>query len=73
MDLFPPRVRNLIADDHICLVINDVVDALDLSCIYTKVAHEGNPPYHLAMMLKILFYAYTKGIFSSRKIAAALK
>jgi transposase len=25
------------------------------------------------MMLKILFYAYTKGVFSSRKIAAALK
>lgn len=73
MDLFPPSVRNLIADDHACLVINDVVDTLDLSCLYKKVAHEGNPPYHPAMMLKVLFYAYAKGIFSSRKIAAAIK
>jgi transposase len=73
MDLFPPSVRNLIADDYICLVINDVVDALDLSCLYNKVAYEGNPPYHPAMMLKMLFYAYTKGIFSSRKIAGAIK
>lgn len=73
MDLFPPSVRSLIADDHICVVINDVIGALDLSCLYKKVASEGNPPYHPAMMLKILFYAYAKGVFSSRKIADAVK
>jgi len=63
----------LIADDDLCLVVNDVVDILDLSCLYTKVSHEGNRPCHPAMMLKVLFYAYTKGIFSSGKIAKALK
>jgi len=73
MELFPPNVRRLIADDDLCLVVNDVVDILDLSCLYIKVSHEGNRPYHPAMMLKVLFYAYAKGVFSSRKIAAALK
>ena len=73
MDLFPPSVRSLIEDDHLCLLVNDIVKALDLSCLYQKVSAEGNPPYHPAMMLKILFYAYGKGIFSSRKIAEALK
>jgi hypothetical protein len=29
-------------------------------------------PYHPKMMLKVLFYAYASGIFSSRKIAQAL-
>jgi transposase len=72
MDMFPPSVRSLIADDHLCIIINDVVNALDLSCLYKKVSREGNPPYHPAMMLKILFYAYAKGIFSSRKIADAV-
>lgn len=72
MDLFPPSVRSLIADDHLCIIVNDVVNAVDLSCLYKKVSREGNPPYHPAMMLKILFYAYAKGIFSSRKIADAV-
>ena len=72
MELFPPNVRSLISDDHLCVVVNDVIDNLDLSCLYRKVADEGNPPYHPAMMIKVLFYAYAKGIFSSRKIADAL-
>mgnify|MGYP001816268091 FL=1 len=73
MDLFPPSVRSLIADDDLCMVVNDVVNELDLSCLYIKVSSEGNRPYHPAMMVKILFYAYAKGIFSSRKIAEAMK
>lgn len=72
MELFPPNVRSLIADDNLCIVVNEVIDSLDLSCLYKKVASEGNPPYHPAMMIKVLFYAYAKGIFSSRKIAEAL-
>lgn len=73
MELFPPIVRSLIEDDHLCLVVNDVVKELDLSCLYKKVSSEGNPAYHPAMMLKILFYAYARGIFSSRNIAQAVK
>jgi len=73
MELFPPNVRSLIESDHLCLVVNDVVKELNLSCLYQKIASEGNPSYHPAMMLKVLFYAYAKGIFSSRKIAEALK
>ena len=73
MDLFPPSVQSLICDDHLCRVVNDVVKELNLSCLYKKVSREGNPPYHPAMMLKIIFYAYAKGLFSSRKIAEAVK
>jgi transposase len=73
MALFPPSIQSLIEADDLCLVVNDVVKTLDLSCLYKKVSPEGNPAYHPAMMLKIYFYAYAKGIFSSRKIAQALK
>jgi hypothetical protein len=55
MELFPPSVRSLIEDDHLCMIVNDVVKAMDLSCLYQKISHEGNPAYHPAMMLKILF------------------
>ena len=73
MALFPPSVQSLIESDDLCIIVNDVVKALDLSCLYQKVSSEGNPSYHPAMMLKIYFYAYARGIFSSRKIARALK
>ena len=73
MQMFPPSVRSLIEDDHLCLVVDDVVKVLDLSCLYQKVSAEGNPPYHPAMMLKILFYSYASGIFSSRNIAKATR
>ena len=73
MALFPPSVQSLIEADDLCLLVNDVVKALDLSCLYKKVSCEGNPAYHPAMMLKVYFYAYATGIFSSRKIAQALK
>ena len=73
MELFPPSVRSLIEDDHLCMVVNDVVKAMDLSCLYQKISREGNPAYHPAMMLKILFYAYARGIFSSRNIAQAVR
>jgi transposase len=73
MQLFPPSVQSLIESDALCMVVNDVVKALDLSCLYEKHCSEGNPAYHPAMMLKIYFYSYSKGIFSSRRIAQALK
>jgi hypothetical protein len=45
MQMFPPTVRSLIEDDHLCLVVDDVVKVLDLSCLYQKVSPEGNPVF----------------------------
>lgn len=70
--LFPPNLREVIADDDLCMVVDEVVNLLDLSALYAKVPSEGNLSYHPKMMLKILVYAYANGIFSSRKIAKAL-
>lgn len=70
--LFPPNLQDFIQDNDLCRVVDDVVNTLDLSCLYRSVASEGNPSYHPGMMLKVLFYAYASGIFSSRRIAKAL-
>ena len=70
--LFPANLLDFIKDDDLCMVVDDVVNNLDLSCLYANIASEGNMAYHPRMMLKVLFYAYTSGIFSSRKIAKAL-
>jgi transposase len=68
--LLPPDMRTWLPDDHLALFISDVVDALDLSEIADKYYryHGGQPAYHPAMMLKLLFYGYCVGTRSSRRI-----
>ena len=70
--LFPANLIDFIKNDDLCMVVDDVVNSLDLSCLYVKVSSEGNLSYHPKMMLKVLFYAYASGLFSSRNIAKAL-
>ena len=70
--LFPANLIDFIKNDDLCMVVDDVVNSLDLSCLYVKVSSEGNLAYHPKMMLKVLFYAYASGTFSSRNIAKAL-
>lgn len=66
--LFPACIGDYLPKDHLARIIDDVVEQLDLSCLYKKVASVGNPSYHPKMMLKILFYGYATSTFSSRKI-----
>ena len=70
--MFPPHLSEFLSDDHPAVIISDIVDTMDLGCLYRKLSTEGNQAYHPKMMFKILAYAYTNGIFSSRKIHKAL-
>ena len=70
--LFPPHIKDKLPDDHLAVIINDVVEQLDLTSLYRTIPSEGHPSYHPKMMLKVLIYAYATGSFSSRKIAKAL-
>lgn len=69
--LLPPSVEEFIPEGHVAHVIRDVVaEELDLSAILDTYTEErGYPPFHPAMMVALLLYAYTQGVYSSRKIA----
>ena len=72
--LFPPSPQDWLPKEHLVYFVSDLVDDLDLTFIeqvYEK-SVKGQPPYHPALMTKILFYAYCRGVFSSRKIAIRL-
>ncbi len=73
MLLFPATIGDYLPKDHIAWVIDEVVDHLDLRCLYAKVPSVGNPSYHPKMMLKILFYGYATSAFSSRRIKKELE
>ena len=67
-------MRDWLPGDHLAYFISDVVDHLDLSVIMDHYTREerGYPPYHPAMMVKVLLYAYCIGLASSRKIEKRL-
>ena len=70
--LLPPALRDWLPEGHLSLFISDVVDhALDLTPIlatYETGEGRGQPPYHPALMVKLLVYAYCTGTPSSRRI-----
>lgn len=74
--LLPPSPSDWLPEKHLAFFISEVVDEMDLSAFYGR--HEesdprGNQPFHPAMMLKILIYAYATGTFSSRRIAQKIE
>ena len=71
--LLPPSVRDLVPAGDPAHFIREVVrEQLDLSAILDTYDEErGYPPYHPMMMTALLLYAYTQGVYSSRKIARA--
>ena len=72
--LMPASMRDWIPANHLAYFISDMVDHLDLSAILVRYAGEerGYPPYHPAMMVKVLLYAYCTGVPSSRRIEKRL-
>ena len=71
--LFPPSVRELVPEKHVAHFVRDLVrEQLDLSGILDCYREErGYPPYHPVMMAALLLYAFTQGIYSSRRMAKA--
>lgn len=72
--LLPPSLRDWLPEDHRVFRILEVVDELDLVDIIDEVDSRdarGTRPYHPRMMLALLIYAYSEGVYSSRRIARA--
>jgi transposase len=72
--LLPPDLREWLRPDHLALYVSDVVESLDLSEIlkvYEEGDGRGRPPYHPALMVKLLIYGYCTGKMSSRKLEQA--
>jgi transposase len=72
MSLLPPSLEELIPEHHLVRVVNRVVEELDLAPLLAKYKGGGASSYHPKMMLKVIVYAYTQKIYSSRKMEKAL-
>lgn len=72
--LLPPDLRSWLPEGHLAHHISDVVDGMDLVGFYRRYEGDGRrcSPYEPRMMLKVLLYGYSTGVFSSRKLARKL-
>ncbi len=72
--LLPNALQDWLPQGHLAYFINDTIDSLDLKAFHARYAMGGprNQPFHPAMMVKVMVYAYATGTFSSRKIAKKL-
>ncbi len=66
-------MHQFVPPGHLAHFVRDTVrEALDLSAIAgVYKAEQGPPPYHPGMLVALLLYGYSRGIYSSRQLARA--
>ncbi len=71
--LLPASVHDFVPAGHLAHFVRETVrEGLDLSAIFGSYAEErGYPPYHPGMMVSLLLYGYSRGVYSSRRLAQA--
>ena len=67
--LFPKKFSDFLPEAHLAKAISEIVEKLDLSTIKTKYSNLGQHAYDPKMMVSLLFYGYSIGVRSSRKIS----
>ena len=65
--------REALPEDDLVFFLIDLIPQIDLTPFHHHYARElrGQPPFDVTMMVTLLVYAYSVGVCSSRKIAAA--
>ena len=73
LSLMPARLDELIPGDHLVRVINQAIEQLNLEPLLKQYKGGGTSSFHPGMMLKVIVYAYSERVYSSRRIAKALR
>ncbi len=66
--LFPTNIFDLLPDDHECYLYSDLFQQLDTSDLEERYSPIGQHAYHPKLIVSILIYAYSQGVFSARQI-----
>ncbi len=66
--LLPTDMRTIIPKDHICFLIEEVVNELNFDDFDKKVNGPGSPSYHPRVIIKIILNGVCERITSTRKL-----
>lgn len=69
----PVSSRDALPEDDLVFFLLDLVPQMDFTPFHQYYAQElrGQPPFDVTMMVTLLVYAYSVGVCSSRRVAAA--
>ncbi len=71
--LLAPSIEDMIPEDHICFLVEALIDSQDYSGFDIKYSGAGHPAYHPRILLKVLVMGIIDRIRSSRKLARNAK
>ena len=69
----PMELEVCIPDNHLVKIVNSAIEKMNIDPLIAKYKGGGTSAYHPKMMLKVLVYAYSQRVYSSRKIAKELR
>jgi transposase len=69
----PVSPQDALPEDDLVFFLLDLIPQIDLTPFHQHYAQElrGQPPFDVTMMVTLLVYAYSVGVCSSRRVAAA--
>jgi transposase len=67
--LLPPNIEDLIPEDHICYLVEALVESMDFSWFDETYSGPGHPAYHPRILLKLLVQGVLDQTRSSRMLA----
>lgn len=73
ISLLPYSYDELIPQEHLVRMLNNVIDKMNIDPLISEYKGGGTSSYHPKMLLKVIVYAYCEKIYSSRRIAKALR
>lgn len=66
--LFPSNIFDLLSKGHECYLYSELFEQLDTTALESQYKVKGQNAYHPKLIVSILIYAYSRGVFSSRQI-----
>lgn len=65
--ILPIELTYLLAPNHIIFEIHNLIELMNNSLFSPPDYSNGRPSYHLRLLMKVLLFVYSEGIYSGRK------
>ncbi|ATP57400.1 hypothetical protein CPT03_13435 [Pedobacter ginsengisoli] len=67
----PHDLSDWLPEDHLARFVVEIVDQLDFKNVYGQYKSGGSVAYNPKLLLRLLFYGYSTGVFSSSKLESS--
>lgn len=71
--LVPVKVESYVPEGHLGRIVNEVVERIAIEDLMAFYPGGGRSAYHPKMMIKVWLYGYCTGVYTSRRLAKALR